>query len=335
MSPQLPLFANEAAAALRTHVDAIVSEESRELAARLPKWIRLGTSSWTFPGWAGVLYAGTPSLRDLVEGGLAAYAEHPLLRTVGIDRSHYAPLTEAELRTYARDLAGKDVVCVSKVWEEIATYIFPGHERYGKNAGKRNPTFLNPRKFSDEILAPYMQVFASCMGPFVVEVAPIPRELLPSPHAFVAAVDAFLSAIPKGVRVAFELRNRELFSADYFRVLRAHGAGHVFNMWTATPSIAEQLHMKGSLTADFVVCRLMLPLYSRYEDLKRAYAPFNRIVVPQPEMRKDTVALILAAKSIGAKDVFVLANNKAEGSSPLTVLALAEMIARALPPGEK
>ena len=44
------------------------------------------------------------SLGALVAGGLAAYARHPLFRTVGIDRSYYAPLGTRELAEYAAAL---------------------------------------------------------------------------------------------------------------------------------------------------------------------------------------------------------------------------------------
>ena len=56
------------------------SPELVELAARLPSALRLGTMSWSFPGWRGLVYG-----RDVPEGalaglGLTAYARHPLLR---------------------------------------------------------------------------------------------------------------------------------------------------------------------------------------------------------------------------------------------------------------
>src|SRR5262245_693991 len=56
-------------------------------AERLPPGVRIGTSSWSFPGWSGIVYDGHPSQARLARGGLRAYARHPLLRTVGLDRS--------------------------------------------------------------------------------------------------------------------------------------------------------------------------------------------------------------------------------------------------------
>ena len=47
-------------------------------------------------------------------------------------------------------------------------------------------------------------------------------------------------------------------------------------------------------------------------------------------MRADVVALARECAALGPKEMWVLVNNKAEGSAPLTVFALAEQIASAL-----
>src|SRR5512143_109764 len=76
---------------------AAVSDAARTLAARLPADVRLGTSSWSFPGWRGIVWDRDASPALLAREGLAAYARHPLLRTVGLDRTYYAPMTAAAL----------------------------------------------------------------------------------------------------------------------------------------------------------------------------------------------------------------------------------------------
>ena len=82
------------------------------------------------------------------------------------------------------------------------------------------------------------------------------------------------------------------------------------------------MRIEGLLEGDFVITRLLLPPGQRYADLKEAYSPFDRLVEPQPRMRRDVVALVRAALERDA-ECFVIVNNKAEGSSPLTVEALA------------
>ncbi len=100
------------------------------LAARLPKALRFGTSSWTFPGWAGIVYRERyRNEKAFVRESLREYARHPLLRTVGIDRSFYGPLTAKDYLHYA-SLLPAEFQCVQKVWSAISTRVFArGHAR--------------------------------------------------------------------------------------------------------------------------------------------------------------------------------------------------------------
>jgi uncharacterized protein YecE (DUF72 family) len=157
----------------------------------------------------------------------------------------------------------------------------------------------------------------------VIELAPgvrlVPKELA-------AKRDAFFREAPGGVRYAVEVRDAGLLTRAYADVLHRHGVAHVYNYWSRMPGIAVQRAKLGLESVGFGVVRLLLPPGARYDELKSAYAPFDRLVAPQPEMRKETVELIDA--SIGAgDDVFVIVNNKAEGSSPLTIEALAKLLA--------
>jgi uncharacterized protein YecE (DUF72 family) len=325
MRRQLDLFGEAPPPPLTPHV----TERDRELAHALPSHVRLGTSTWTFPGWKGLLYEGAPSQDALVRGGLGAYARHPLFRTVGIDRSYYGPLQDKDLEGYAAQLAGTDFLAVSKVWEELTTIAFPAHPRFGERAGAKNPSFLDPERTQIEVLAPYARHFADYTGPFVFEIPPAPQGSLPDEREFSAAIERLLTALPAQFRYAFELRNRELLTPRYLDTLRAHRATHCFNMWTAMPTVGRQLELPGVITSDVVVCRLMLPPATRYEAMKKAFEPFDRIVREQPDMRSDVVRLALLCEELSVKALFVLVNNKAEGSAPLTVKALAEAIVAA------
>src|SRR5256885_16118940 len=80
---------------------APVPEEGAELGEVLPPGILLGGSTWSFPGWAGLVYDRKYSESRLAQEGLAAYARHPLLRAVGVDRTHYAPVEATDLAAYA------------------------------------------------------------------------------------------------------------------------------------------------------------------------------------------------------------------------------------------
>jgi hypothetical protein len=113
----------------------------------------------------------------------------------------------------------------------------------------------------------------------------------------------------------------------YFAILRAYGASHCFNQWSHMPAIRDQLKAHGSHFTRPAFARLLLPHGANYDDLVSAYAPFDRMQAPSPAMREDVRALVDAA---GANDVdaYIIINNKAEGSSPLTAVALAELMQR-------
>ena len=108
MSPQLTLFdtAPPPGPEEEAYRNALgrVHEQARALAARLPAGVHFGTSSWRFPGWRGLVYSSTRSQASLAREGLRDYARHPLLTTVGVDRSYYAPMPIADLQEYAAQL---------------------------------------------------------------------------------------------------------------------------------------------------------------------------------------------------------------------------------------
>lgn len=322
--PQLGLFdRDEEPAPDRAEPEQSELETLRDL---LPPNLRFGTSSWTFPGWAGLVYAKRyGSQRAFLRDSLGEYAAHPLMRTVGIDRGYYTPVPEDDLAAYARQLPD-GFRAAMKVWQQVTMPGYPKHPRYGDKAGKRNPDFLNPTLFAESVHAPALAAFAAHMGPWIVEIAPPPFPI--DPTWFCEKLSTFFSEAPGDFPFAVELRDRKLLTADYARTLREHDASHVFNYWSRMPSIAEQMRVPGLLDGPLVVARLLLPPGKRYADLKEAYSPFDRLVAPQPQMRKDVVSLVRAALARDA-ECYVLVNNKAEGSSPLTVQALAKLLCSA------
>ena len=76
-------------------------EPIHALARALPRQVRLGTSSWHFPGWAGLVWGGDYAESKLSKEGLLAYARHPLLTTVSLDRAFYRPLSASQYARYA------------------------------------------------------------------------------------------------------------------------------------------------------------------------------------------------------------------------------------------
>jgi hypothetical protein len=63
----------------------------------------------------------------------------------------------------------------------------------------------------------------------------------------------------------------------------------------------------------------------RYDEAKAEFAPFNRLAAPDPATRQAAVELAATALAAG-RTVVILANNKAEGSAPLTLVEVAKAL---------
>jgi uncharacterized protein YecE (DUF72 family) len=284
--------------------------ECAEVAARLPHGVSFGTSTWSFPGWAGIVYSRRATTAELARDGLAEYARHPLLTTVGIDRGYYGPIPKDDLRRYAAQLP-PSFPCCAKAPEAVTS--------------AAGPDFLHAGRFVDEMVGPFLEVFREHTGPFLIQLPPAPRELSGASLRFPERLDRFLDALPREARYAVELRERALLTPAYRDVLAARGAAHVYNYATAMPMPADQALALPVATASFVVIRLLLRPGTRYEERRDEFLPFDRIVEESPEMRRQVVDLVAEGAALG-REVFVLVNNKAEGCSPRTIRALAEML---------
>ncbi len=321
MTDQLRLF-EAADDSTRAEDDALaaIHAEARVIADALPAGLHFGTSSWSFPGWAGIVFARERNTSELARQGLAEYARHPLLTTVGIDRSYYAPIPIDDLRAYARQLPAGFRCCIKAPAGVTAFTLGPPGER-----ADRNPDFLSVERLEADLLEPLALAFADHTGPIILEFPPFARTLRLEPAAFLERLDRFLAALPRTFEYTVELRDTRLLTPEYARMLDRHAVSHTFNYWSAMPMPAEQAATVAPEGLPFTVIRLLLKPGTWYEDQREAFRPFNRIVAPDPVMRRDVAAI--AGRALQRKKrVYILVNNKAEGSSPLTVMALARRV---------
>lgn len=303
--------------------DAETPETLQALADQLPPEALFGTSSWNYPGWQGLVYHQKYPKTGATTRMLEEYARYPLFRTVGIDSTFYNPASPKVLEGYAQALPA-GFRCVSKVWDRITVHTLP-RARYKDQGGEGNPDFLNAELFQAEVLAPWLEHFADHLGPFVFEFQTIPRSAKLTGQAFADRLDAFFSQLPRQVPYAIELRNQEYLVPPYFAVLREHNVAHVFNSWTRMPPIGEQLDLPGAFSAPFAVARVLLRPGRTYNEAVDAFAPYDRIQDRNPELRADVARLIRMAMALRVP-AYVLVNNRAEGSAPKTIAAIARML---------
>ena len=290
----------------------------------LPDTVRLGTSSWAYDGWKDQVYRQAYPKNRFATDCLREYAAyeyggHRLFRTVGVDHSFYRPPTAAQWAALAAQVPDDFRIC-SKVWEEVTIPAYADHPRYGAKAGRPNQRFLDAALFAETVLDPLREGLSGRAGPLIFEFQRVGLD----PTSFVKALDRFLAALPGGQPYAVEVRNPLILGPRYADLLRAHRVAHVYNHWTFMPPLAAQHEKLGRrFTAACSVIRLLTPLGLAHAEAVRRFAPYDRLVAPQPRMRADVLALIRQAMEDGTA-VYVLANNRAEGNAPMTIQAIAD-----------
>jgi uncharacterized protein YecE (DUF72 family) len=294
-----------------------------QLKSKIPPLVKFGTSTWNYPGWKGLVYHQDYGTKGAAAKMLKEYSDFPLFGTVGIDSTYYGPPTEAVLRSYAENLPA-GFPCISKVWGQLTIHTFTKAQD-PERAGKRNPDFLNPDLFGEEIYQAYRRYFEENTGPFVFEFQTIAKFTGLDAESFAERLDQFFSALPRDAKYAVEIRNEEFLTPMYFAVLREHGVAHVFNSWTRMPPIGHQLDLPNSLSGSFILARALLRPGRTYNEAVDAFAPYDRIREPNPKLRRDLVRLVETA--VEAKvPAYLLVNNRTEGSAPLTIAAVVDML---------
>ena len=218
-----------------------IKEQAAALAAR---GVFIGTSSWKYAGWRGLLYdearyvyRGKFAESRFEKNCLAEYAE--VFKTVCVDAAFYKFPDEK----YLAGLVGQvpdDFQFAFKVTDEITIRKFPNLPRHGLRAGKPNDHFLDAGLFANAFLKPCAP-FRKNVGLLMFEFSRFYPTDYEHGRDFVADLDKFLGALLKGWPYAVEMRNKHWLQPDYFQCLSRHGVTHVFNSWDAMPPVSEQM----------------------------------------------------------------------------------------------
>jgi uncharacterized protein YecE (DUF72 family) len=297
---------------------AVPSPEVLQVAKRLPKNLHMGTSSLSFPGWAGIVYAEQYRVPVLARYGLHAYAQHPILNALNVDSTFYKP-PDVELLTQQAALVPDDFRFVVKAYTGLTTA--PDTPRARQRGIE--PVFLDSSFAQRAVIRPLMQAFGSKLGAILFQFSPLGFRYTQRPETFVARLREFLLSLPRGPVYTIELRDPEILGSHYEEALAASGAVHCCTVHSRMPPVDSQVPDGGPGP---LMIRWMLQQGDDYERAGARFAPFNRILEPDKLSRSRITGLVKRGLSAG-RDVYVLAANNAEGSAPLTLQELAMAVA--------
>jgi uncharacterized protein YecE (DUF72 family) len=221
-----------------------LKRQAAELAA---KGVFIGTSSWKYPGWCGMLYdparyeyRGKLSESRFKRDCLAEYAE--VFKTVCVDAAYYTFPSQQYLEGMVNQTPD-DFLFGLKVTDTITIKKFPNLARFGQQAGKVNANFLNADLFVKAFLKPCESVRSS-VGLLMFEFSRFWPTDYEHGRDFIADLDRFMGSFPKGWPYGAEMRNRTWLKPEYFECLARHQVAHVYNSWDAMPPVGEQAEQR-------------------------------------------------------------------------------------------
>ncbi|MCC4309105.1 DUF72 domain-containing protein [Alcanivorax marinus] len=297
------------------------------LAGALPPRLWLGTSSWHYPGWAGRVWDRTYTEEQLSRHGLPAYARHPLFRAVGLDRGFYRPLTVEQYAGYAAQVPAEFRFLV-KAPGQVTDALRRGR---GGQGLQPNPDFLDIERAWRDLAVPAGEGLGDKLGALVLQISPLPAVWLNDMAPVIARLHELLRALrvrAPAALVAVEVRDPHWLTPDFVAALKDTGATYCLGLHGKMPPIAEQLPILRVLWPGPLVCRWNLNLKHGaygYETARDQYAPYDKLVDPDPDTRA-ALARVIAGTTGAGWPAFVTLSNKAEGSAPLSVAALAEAV---------
>lgn len=216
-----------------------------------------------------------------------------------------------------------------KVTDDITARTFPNLPRHGPKAGKRNEHFLDAGLFRSAFLSSLVPHKAN-IGMLIFEFSHFHPRDFERGRDFVEALEPFLAALPEGFQYGVEVRNRTLLCGPYFDLLKQYNVAHVFNHWERMPPVGEQMEQPGAFTTDFAAARFLLRPGRRYEEAVQNFSPYNATKEVNMEAREAAARLIQmrqeAAKGGRTRGSFIYVNNRLEGNSLNTIIAILQSL---------
>ena len=267
--------------------------------------IRIGTCSWNYESWVGLVYS---QARARAAEYLPEYSRR--FRTAEVDSFFYRLPESRDALDYL-GAVDEDFTFTVKASEDISL-------THRRNRGSKelipNPNFLSPElfaKYLDRIKPMLSQIDA-----VMLEFEYLNRDKLKDVAAFMKALESFITQIPKDIPLAVETRNKNYLTREYFLFLKEKGIIHVFSEKLYMPHVYEVYEKFGDLISGTSVIRLLGG--DRAEIEKATGEQWNRIVDEKAD--KAEIAKMSLDIKYHAGKVVININNHYEGSAPMTAM---------------
>jgi uncharacterized protein YecE (DUF72 family) len=282
----------------------------------------MGTCSWKYDSWQGIVYS-----KDAKANYLAEYSQH--FDTVEVDQWFWSLFGKDKVKLpepnvvneYLNSVPG-DFKFTIKIPNSITLSHFYTH---GKPKGA--PLEANPYFFSVEWFNEFLnriEPLKENIGLLMFQFEYLNRQKMASQGEFLKKFGEFIDQCPGGYNYAVETRNPNYLNERYFEFLNRYGLCHVFVQGYYMPPIKDIYNKFADYIYDVTAIRLMGTDRKGIEKL--AGGKWGQIVDPRDGELPDIVEIIKALEERKV-DVYLNVNNHYEGSAPLTIKKIQEMLA--------
>ena len=300
-------------------LDLSVTREFRGL-------LRLGTCSWKYDTWKGLIYEPLKTYRP--DEYLPDYAKK--LDSVEIDQWFWSLFPgslrlpdPAAVRLYAKSVPDDFVFTVKAPNSLTLTHYYAKQTPQSASyANKPNPSFLD-----HDLLGRFLDALSpleSKLGPVMFQFEYLNKQKMPSKEVFFERFGEFIDAAPKGYRYAVEIRNPNYLSPEFFSFLKDHELGFVYLDGYYMPPIGQVFDKFKPETASFQVVRLHGG--DRLEIEGETGEVWNKVVASKPGGLK-AAAKIVRANAKKRVLTYLNLNNHYEGSAPLSIGRFLDVLA--------
>jgi uncharacterized protein YecE (DUF72 family) len=281
--------------------------------------LRIGTCSWRYPSWTGLVYSAP--------GGIDYLAEYAArYSTVEVDRWFWSLYTGHAPRLPDRaDVAGyRAAVPENFLFTVKAPNSLTLTHYHGKSApAQPNPHFLSA-DLAREFLAS-LSPLGNTLGPVMFQFEYLNKQKMPGPTEWISSMTRFRKELPAHAQYAIEIRNANYLTADYFAFLRDQNLIPVLLQGYWMPPVTDLWTRLREPLSKFpkVILRLHGPDREGIEE--ETHKQWDAIVQPR-DAELDAIASMVDAFLEVGMHVVINVNNHFEGSAPITIERLEKRI---------
>jgi uncharacterized protein YecE (DUF72 family) len=282
------------------------------------KYIHLGTCSWKYESWRGIIYPESDKFNYLEE-----YAKH--YDTVEIDQWFWSLFGE-KIKIPSR----KDVIDYNNSVPDNFRFTIKAPNsitlthHYKKS--KTEELIPNPFFLSNELYEEFLESIKelhSKIGMIMFQFEYLNKQKMSSQQEFLVRMKEFISKIPKDIPVAIEIRNPNYLNKIYFEFLNEMKIYNVFLQGYYMPPIWSVYDKFKKYINDKVVIRLHGP---NREDMElKSEGNWNKKISPKDDELIKVVELLrdLEKRKV---ETYLNVNNHYEGSAPLTIQKIQSLL---------